>query len=176
MPRWGAKMARHSIVKGLRDALASTEGVAAQQPGAVERLELLMEDWRDLRRKLGGTGNRMLAVLDEPGLAELAASIDAMSALSAGVIVAGSGDPRRFASGRAVVKHAGLNPSEHASATMNGQMRISRRGRPGKAPATTSATMTSDNIAITSADLTSFQLRWCFRVSRPGMVRLIFSG
>ena len=131
MPRWGAKMARRSIVKGLWDALASTEGVAAQRPGAVERLELLMEDWRDLRRKLGEAESRMLAVLDEPGLTELAAGIDGLSALSAAVILAESGDPRRFTSGRAMVKHAGLNPSEHASATMNGQTRISRRGRPG---------------------------------------------
>ena len=30
-----------------------------------------------------------------------------------------------------MVKHAGLNPSERTSATMNGQTRISRRGRPG---------------------------------------------
>ena len=37
----------------------------------------------------------------------------------------------RFASGRAVVKHAGLNPSERTSATINGQTRISRRGLPG---------------------------------------------
>ena len=46
-------------------------------------------------------------------------------------MLAESGDPRRFSSGRALVKHAGLNPSEHSSATMNGQTRISRRGRPG---------------------------------------------
>jgi transposase len=131
MPRWGAKMARHWVVKGLWDALASTEGVAAQRPGAVERLELLMEDWRDLRRKLGETQSRMLTVLDELGLTELAASTGGMSALSAAVILAQAGDPRRFTSGRAMVKHAGLNPSEHASATMNGQTRISRRGRPG---------------------------------------------
>jgi transposase len=47
------------------------------------------------------------------------------------VILAESGDPRRFASGRALVKHAGLNPSEHTSARLNGRARISRRGPPG---------------------------------------------
>jgi transposase len=131
LPRWGGQKIRHCIVKGLWDALTDSGGVAAQRPGSVERLELLMEDWRDLRRKLGGTEDRMLAVLDELGLAELAASIDGMSALSAAAILAESGDPRRFTSGRALVKHAGLNPSEHASATLSGQTRISRRGRPG---------------------------------------------
>jgi transposase len=113
------------------EALVSTEGVMAQRAGAVERLELLMEDWRDLRRKLAGTETRMLAVLDELGLTELASSIAGVSALSAAVILAESGDPRRFSSGRALVKHAGLNPSEHTSATLGGQTRISRRGRPG---------------------------------------------
>ena len=47
------------------------------------------------------------------------------------MILAETGDLHRFASGRAVVKHAGLNPSERTSATMNGQTRISRRGRAG---------------------------------------------
>ena len=130
LPRWGGKRIRHSVVRGLWDALGSTEGVLAQRPGAVERLELLMEDWRDLRCKLAGTEARMLAVLDELGLTELAGSIDGVSALSAAAILAETGDPRRFASGRALVKHAGLNPSEHTSATLNGQARISRRGRP----------------------------------------------
>jgi len=131
LPRWGGKQARRPIVKALRDALTDTQGVTAQRPGSLERLELLMEDWRDLRRKLAGTENRMLAVLDELGLTELASSIDGMSALSAAVILAESGDPRRLTSARALVKHAGLNPSEHTSATLNGQTRISRRGRPG---------------------------------------------
>ena len=54
LPRWGGKLVRHSVVKAVWDALGSTEGVLAQRPGAVERLELLMEDWRDLRRKLAG--------------------------------------------------------------------------------------------------------------------------
>jgi transposase len=130
LPRWGGKRIRHSVVRGLWDALAGTGGVTAQRPGAVERLGLLMEDLHDLRRKLGATESRMLAVLDELGLAELACSIDGVSALSAAAILAETGDPRRFATGRALVKHAGLNPSEHTSATLNGQTRISRRGRP----------------------------------------------
>jgi transposase len=140
LPRWGGRQVRHSIVKGLRDALTDTEGVAAQRPGALERLELLMEGWRELRRRTAETGKRMLAVLDELGLTELASSIDGVSALSAAVILAESGDPARFTSGRALVKHAGLNPSQHESATMKGQARISLRGRPGLCAAAWRAT------------------------------------
>lgn len=131
LPRWGGKIVRHPIVKGLRDALSDGGGVAAQRPGALERLHLLLEDWRVLRARLADAEKRMVSVLGELGLADLAASIDGVSALSAAVILAETGDPGRFASGRAIVKHAGLNPAEHTSATINGQTRISRRGRPG---------------------------------------------
>jgi len=130
LPRWGGKYVRHSIVRGLWEELADTGGVAAQRPGALERLHLLLGDWRALRARLADTEERMVLVLGELGLAELVASIDGMSALSGAVILAETGDLHRFTSGRAVVKHAGLNPSEHTSATINGQTRISRRGRP----------------------------------------------
>jgi transposase len=131
LPRWGGKYVRHSIVRGLWEALADTGGVAAQRPGALERVHLLLGDWRGLRARLAGTEARMTGMLDELGLTGLVASIDGMPALSGAVILAETGDLNRFASGRAVVKHAGLNPSEHTSATINGQTRISRRGRPG---------------------------------------------
>jgi transposase len=45
--------------------------------------------------------------------------------------LAETGDLSRFASARAVARHAGLNPAENTSATMTGRTRISRRGRPG---------------------------------------------
>ena len=131
LPRWGGKIVRHSIVRGLWQALGDAGGVAAQRRGALERVHLLLGDWRALRARLADTGARMTALLDELGLTELVTSIDGMSALSAAVILAETGDPARFASGRAVVKHAGLNPAERTSATITGQARISRRGRPG---------------------------------------------
>ena len=73
----------------------------------------------------------MCAVLGELGLAGLVTSIDGLSAVGAAVILAETGDLSRFASARAVVKHAGLNPAENTSATLAGATRISRRGRPG---------------------------------------------
>jgi transposase len=130
LPRWGGKFVRHSIVRGLREALTGTGGVAAQRPGALERLHLLLEDWRVLRARLADTGQRMTAMLDELGLTGLVTGIDGVSALSGAVMLAETGDMSRFTSGRAVVKHAGLNPAEHTSATIKGKARVSRRGRP----------------------------------------------
>ncbi len=131
LPRWGGKLIRHSIARNVWEALADAGGVAAQRRGALERVHLLLGDWRALRARLADTEDRMTAMMGELGLTALVTSIDGMSALSAAVILAETGDPRRFTSGRAVVKHAGLNPSERTSATMTGQTRISRRGRPG---------------------------------------------
>ncbi|WP_163745650.1 transposase [Mycobacterium lacus] len=43
-------------------------------------------------------------------------------------MLAETGDPTRFDSPRALVKHAGLCPRENASGTMTGRSRISGRG------------------------------------------------
>ena len=50
----------------------------------------------------------MNAVLDELGLTRLVTSMTGLSAIGAAAILAETGDPRRFATARAVVKHAGL--------------------------------------------------------------------
>jgi transposase len=131
LPRWGGKYVRHRIVAAMWEALADPGGVAAQRRGALERVHLLMADWRSLRTRLADTEARMCAVLGELGLTGLVTSIDGLSAAGAAVILAETGDLSRFASARAVVKHAGLNPAENTSATLAGKTRISRRGRPG---------------------------------------------
>jgi transposase len=131
LPRWGGRYVRHRIVRAMWEALADRGGVAAQRRGVLERVHLLLADWRSLAARLADTEDRMCAVLDELGLAGLAASIDGVSALSAAVILAETGDLSRFASARSVVKHAGLNPAQDTSATLAGRTRISRRGRPG---------------------------------------------
>jgi transposase len=131
LPRWGAKNLYRKIVTGLWDALADAGGVAAQRRGALERVHLLMADWRSLLARLADTEARMCAVLGELGLTGLVTSIDGLSAAGAAAILAETGELSRFASARSVVKHAGLNPAENTSATMTGRTRISRRGRPG---------------------------------------------
>jgi transposase len=72
----------------------------------------------------------MIAVLDELGLTELVTSIPGISAVGAAAILAETGDPTRFDSPRALVKHAGLCPRENTSGTYTGRSKISGRGRP----------------------------------------------
>ena len=73
----------------------------------------------------------MTAVLDELGLTRLATSISGLSALGAAAILAQTGDPRRFATARALVKHAGLAPREKASGAFVGRTKLTGAGRPG---------------------------------------------
>src|ERR1035437_6467205 len=72
----------------------------------------------------------MTAVLDDLHLTELATSITGLSALGP-AILAETGDPQRFASGRALVKHAGLAPREKLSGTFVGRTKLTGAGRPG---------------------------------------------
>lgn len=72
----------------------------------------------------------MIDVLDQLGLTSLAVSIPGLSAVGAATILAETGDPTRFTSARALVKHAGLCPRDNASGTYQGKTSISGRGRP----------------------------------------------
>jgi len=73
----------------------------------------------------------MTGVLDELHLTELATSIPGLSAVGAAAILAETGDPTRFATARALVKHAGLAPREKLSDTFVGRTELTGQGRPG---------------------------------------------
>ena len=55
----------------------------------------------------------MTGILDDLQLTELVTSITGLSPVGAAAILAETGDPRRFATARALVKHAGLAPREN---------------------------------------------------------------
>jgi transposase len=131
LPRWGRKIACRRIVRQVFAALSDPAGVTAQRRGALERVHLLLADWRETRRRLADVGTRMVAVLDELGLTQLVTTIPGVSAVGAAAILAESGDPTRFARGRALVKHAGLAPTECSSGNSVGRTRLTGRGRPG---------------------------------------------
>jgi transposase len=131
LPRWGATRPCLRIVRAVFAALADPVGVTAQRPGALERAQLVLADWRDTRRRLAEVETRMAAVLDELDLTDLVCSIDGLTAVGAAAILAETGDPTRFGSPRAVVKHAGLCPRDNASGSHQGKTSISGKGRPG---------------------------------------------
>jgi transposase len=118
------------IARAVYDALEDEVGVSAQRHGALERIRLIVDDWHHTRALTADVEARLVAVLDELELTELVCSIDGLSAVGAATILAETGDLTRFASARAVVKHAGLCPRANASGTFQGETKISGRGRP----------------------------------------------
>jgi transposase len=119
------------IVRNLFTALADPTGVVAHRHGALERVAFLLQDWHTTTAKIADTETRMTAVLDELHLTELATSIPGVSAVGAAAILAETGDPHRFTTARAMVKHAGLAPREKLSGTFVGRTKLSGAGRPG---------------------------------------------
>ena len=119
------------IVRGMFTALADPAGVIAHRPGALERVQLLAEDWQLSKDRLAETERRMTAVLGELGLTALATSITGLSPAGAAAILAETGDPGRFATARAVARHAGLAPREKLSGAFTGRTRLTGQGRPG---------------------------------------------
>jgi transposase len=130
LPFWDAKRISPRVLNKVWDALTDARGVPTQRRGALERVHLVMADRRSAWARLRDVEGRMLDVLDQLGLTDLVCSIDGLSGVGAAAILAETGDMSRFASSRSVVKHAGLNPAENTSATLRGQTRVSRRGRP----------------------------------------------
>ena len=130
LARWGASRLRRRILAAMFTALTDQAGVLAQRPGALQRASWVLADWRHIKARKIEVETRMVALLDQLGLTELATSIPGVSAVGAAAMLAEIGDPTRFDSARALVKHAGLCPRENASGTFTGQSRISRRGRP----------------------------------------------
>ncbi len=124
------------IVDKLFAALTSPAGVTAHRAGALERVQLLLEDWINAHHRLADTETRMTAVLDGLELTTLVASITGISAVGAAAILAQTGDPRRFATARALVKHAGLAPREKLFGAFVGRAKLTGQGAyPGVAHA-----------------------------------------
>ena len=129
--RRGGRKPCGRIVRGMFAALADKAGVLAHRRGVLERVQLLVEDWQLTRARLAETERRMTGVVDELGLTALVTSITGLSAVGAAAILAETGDPRRFATARALVKHAGLAPREKLSGAFTGRTRLTGQGRPG---------------------------------------------
>ena len=131
LARWGGQRRRRAIIEAVFVALVDSTGVMTQRRGTLERARWVLADWRSATTRLAEVETRMVEVLDELGLTEYVTSIPGVSAVGAAAMLAETGDPARFDSPRALVKHAGLCPRDNASGTFHGRSRISRRGRPG---------------------------------------------
>lgn len=121
------------ILRIAREVWASTRqpgGIPAERAAAAERAAFALADWHRALRQLDDVEARMIAALDTLGLTDIATSIPGLSAVGAAAILGETGDPDRYDSGRAWVKHAGLAPRDNESGTYRGRSKVSGRGRP----------------------------------------------
>jgi transposase len=128
---WGGQRICHRIAAGFHAALGDSRGaVPARRRGALKLAGHALADLRRARVLLAAAEAEMIAQLHVLGIADVLASIDGLSLGVAACILAETGDPARFGSSRALVKHAGAAPCENSSGNSAGQAKISRRGRP----------------------------------------------
>jgi len=130
LPRWGTTRCCRRILRAIWTAAGDPQGVAVQRAGALERAALVLADFHHALGELAEVETRMTAILEELGLAGLVATIPGVSVTGAAAILAETGDPARYDSARAMVKHAGLCPRDNTSGAFAGKTTISGRGRP----------------------------------------------
>lgn len=152
LPRWGAHKLWSKIALRVFDALDHPDGVARLRRGLLERAELVLDDLHDLRRRRAETESRMLGILDELDLRELACSIPGVTPLTAACLLAETGDVTRFGSGRSLVKHAGIAPAQRNSGASTGRTTVTGRGRPGLRLAAWRAAMNATRVNPIYAD------------------------
>jgi transposase len=127
--RAGGKKPSLRIAAKLFSALSDPAGVIAHRPGAFERAALLLGDWDQTRRKLADAQTRMASALDDLGLTArdlYPGHLPRRLRGDPGEI----GDPNRFPSARALVKHAGLAPRKRLSGNTAGRTRLTGQVRP----------------------------------------------
>jgi transposase len=127
--RWYSRIV-NAVFDAATDPTRAAPGVGAQRAGALERTRFALADLAHARAETAVVETRMVEVLDELDLTALVTSIPGLSAVGAAAILAETGDPTRFSSARALVKHAGLCPRDNASGAYQGKTGISGRGRP----------------------------------------------
>ncbi len=134
LARWGGVRRCQRILRAVWTAATDPDqlevGVSVQRPGALERAALVAGDWHHTLDGLDDIQQRMTGVLDTLDLTALVTSIPGLSAVGAAAILAETGDPTRFDTARALVKHAGLCPRANQSGAYTGKTTISGRGRP----------------------------------------------
>jgi transposase len=131
----GGKKVWRRIALGVRAAAADPGGIAAERGAILERAAFAHRDWMSTLAALAGVEARMAAVLDELGLTRLVTTIPGLTAVGAAVILAQTGDPARYDTPRAWVKHGGLAPQANESGKYRGKTRHSApRTPPGPWP------------------------------------------
>jgi transposase len=124
-------------IRYFRPALAervwTSAGVSptyAETPAAVLRLRLAAERIRAADQSCRVLEEEMVQLFENTGLGWLRGQLKGLGSVLLLNLLAICGDPRRYDSGRCLVKLAGMNPTERSSGEQQVDGGIHRRGRP----------------------------------------------
>ncbi len=81
-------------------------------------------------QQIGVLDKALLDLYDQTGYAGFAETMAGMTSITAAMLLALSGDPADFDSGRCLAKLAGINARENESGDFKGSRGITRRGNP----------------------------------------------
>lgn len=131
LPRVDGKRRNYRVMRAFHRAAVDDDGrrIGWEQAGAAERAAFALEDLLGAHTAVVEVEDRMVGLLDALGYLELATSIHGLSAVGAAAILAETGDPTAYDSGRAWAKHAGICPRDNRSGGFHGESKVSRRGR-----------------------------------------------
>lgn len=118
------------VVRAYWEAARDHRQIPWEREGAAERASFCLADLCYWEGQVAEAEDRLVALADALGLLTSALTIPGLSAVGAAAIFAETGDPRRYGTGRAWAKHAGICPRDNDSGTSQGKTTVSGRGRP----------------------------------------------
>ncbi len=104
LQQWGGRRLHHATLQRLHASASAPGGVRAERAAATERTHLAALDWLDAHTRQRDTEARMVATLEELGIARITRTLPGLSLVGAATILAETGDPSRFTHARAWVK------------------------------------------------------------------------
>jgi transposase len=120
----------HSTLRRIHEAAQRSWGLGGRAAGSKIRLALALERQRLTAAQIDYLDQHLLELYADTGYAGIAETMPAMTSITAAMLLALSGDPAEFDSGRCLSKLAGSNARENESGEFKGSTSITRRGNP----------------------------------------------
>jgi transposase len=119
-----------TTLRRIHQAAQESWGLEARAAGSKLRLELAMQRQRFVADQIAVLDEQLLDLYQQTGYAGVAETMAGMTSITAAMLLALSGDPDDFDSGRCLAKLAGINARENESGDFKGSRSITRRGNP----------------------------------------------
>jgi transposase len=119
-----------ATLRRIHEAAQGSWGLGARAEGSKLRLELAMQRQHFMTEQIAVLDQRLLDLYGQTGYAGIAETMAGITSTTAAMLLALSGDPADFDSGRCLAKLAGINARENESGDFKGGTSITRRGNP----------------------------------------------